>query len=77
MKYLDELLISRQILVKAAVEWRSTEPAQVIRNLGTKRPAPRSAFPLIPREEHLEADFNWKFGRAGSITIETKVDRFW
>ena len=41
----------------AAVEWRSTEPAQVIRNLGTKRPAPRSAFPLIPREEHLEADF--------------------
>ena len=36
MKYLDELLISWQILVKAAVEWRSTEPAQVIRNLGTK-----------------------------------------
>ena len=54
--------------------------AQVIRNLGTKRPAPRSAFPLIPREEHLEADFNRKFGPAGSIKqlkhIETKVDRF-
>lgn len=28
---------------------------QVIRNLGTKRPAPRSAFPLIPREDFIKS----------------------